>query len=109
YASTFVRGEHSFEVSLHLMDAIGAGEPGRALLDSLGVALDFAMPPVLRRELGPGHELTIARGRRELEESIAALYPRERSGFRALFELGEAAQRASLELDDGEPRAVEDT
>lgn len=109
YASSFRRGPFEFEVSLHLMDAVGPGEPGWVLLESLGVALDFAEPRILRRELGPGHDLEIPRGRRELERVIAERYPDQIAAFSELLELGERAQKASLELDGGAPRGLQET
>lgn len=98
YASSFRRKAFVFEVSLHLMDAIGPGEPGRELLESLGIStLEFLSPAVLRRELGADGAFEIPRGRVAFEAVIGDRFPRELDGFRALFELGAEAQRASLE------------
>lgn len=100
YASSFRRGEHVFEVSLHLIDAIGRGEPGRVLLESLGVStLELLSPELLRREVGEDGVLDIPRGRAAFEALIGERFPREVHGFRALFDLGREAQLASLEED----------
>ncbi len=86
YASAFGRGVFDFEISLHLMDAVGLGEPHRQVLDELGVgdALTLCKPAVLRHEHWPDRELVVPHGMGAFEEVMATHFPAERAGLAAL-------------------------
>ncbi len=98
YATTFTRGAFRFEVSLHLMDAVGPGQPNRALLDEVTRGcespLTFLRPEVLRREIWSDIELRIPHGTDELADVLAAHFPGERGGVGRLTALARRANEA---------------
>jgi phytoene dehydrogenase-like protein len=103
YATAFRRGGFSFEVSLHLMDAVGPGQPNGALLDSLTTGckapLSFRRPDVLRREIWPDCDLRIPWGMDSVLEVLAAEFPHEREGMRRLATIARMANETSREFD----------
>jgi prolycopene isomerase len=97
-AGAFRRAEFTFERSLHLMDAVGVGQPHRALLDELGVtdALELCRPAVLRRELWPEHDLLVPHGTEPWLELMTRSFPREAAGLVDFVRTAERAHAASL-------------
>jgi prolycopene isomerase len=96
YASTFRRGGFTFEVSLHLLDAVEPGEPNRRLLDDLGIAteLELLRPVAQRREIWPEHDLVIPYGRDAYLDALSRGFPAERQGLSRLLDLAHAAHDA---------------
>lgn len=89
YASTFERGGFTFEVSLHLIDAVGPGQPNRPMLDDLGLGdrVTFLEPSCLRREIWPAHDLRLPRGMAHYVDLFAAHFPKDKAGLAALADL----------------------
>src|SRR6188472_1282662 len=70
YATTFTRGRFELEVSLHLIDAIGPGQPNRHLLEEVGLDdLPLFRPMVLRRERWAEREILVPCGMDEYLET----------------------------------------
>ncbi len=96
YATTFERGRFTFEVSLHLIDAVGEGQPNRRLLDDLGVhGLDFVRPPSLRREIWPDLDWRIPHGIDPFLDLVGKEFPRELQGAKRLAALARRVNEAS--------------
>jgi phytoene dehydrogenase-like protein len=100
YATTFVREPFTFEVSLHLIDGVGPGQPYRSLLSELGVGDDlvFKKPEVLRRELWPEHDLRVPHGINAYLDVLGAHFPEDIQGLRQLFELAASAHQDAISL-----------
>lgn len=102
YATTFQRPPFSFEVSLHLIDAVGPEEPCRKLLQALGVSdeLAFQKPDARCREIWPEHDLRVPHGMDAYLELLGGHFPAERSGLAQLAELAHAAQKDTDEVSE---------
>jgi prolycopene isomerase len=100
YATTFVREPFSFEVSLHLIDAVGPGQPCRVLLQELGVGDEFVFlePAALRREIWPEHDLVVPHGMDAYLELLGAHFPEDLPGLRQLAELAKSAHKDAIQL-----------
>ncbi len=100
YATTFVREPFTFEVSLHLIDGMGKGQPYRGLLAELGVGDDlvFLKPEVLRRELWPDHDLRVPHGIDAYLDLLGAHFPGDVEGLRKLFELAASAHQEAVSI-----------
>jgi prolycopene isomerase len=110
YATTFERGAFSFEVGLHLLDAVGPGQPGRAVLDALGIGdLDLLSPAHLRREIWPDLDLRVPQGLPAYLDLLGAHFPAERGGLARLAALAQRLHGESISLDSPLPRAAVDT
>jgi prolycopene isomerase len=96
YASAFRRGAFDFEVSLHLMDAVGPGQPQREVLERLGVAeaIELCRPAALRREIWPEHDLVIPHGIDAWLALMGQTFPAERSGSSELVDVASRAHAA---------------
>lgn len=96
---SFQRLGFSFELSLHLMDAVGPGEPNRAVLDELGVTSALTLCPgaALRREIWPGLDLVVPQGMEPWLDQMATTFPAERGGLAALAQAGRLAHAAQQE------------
>lgn len=110
YATTFDRGAFTFEVGLHLLDAVGPGQPGRLVLDALGVGpLDLLSPSHLRREIWPDHDLRVPQGLPAYLDLLGAHFPAERAGLARLAALAQSLHGESTALDSPLPRGALDT
>ncbi|MEP7120094.1 MAG: NAD(P)/FAD-dependent oxidoreductase [Byssovorax sp.] len=109
YATTFERGGLTFEVGLHLLDAVGPGQPGRRVLDALGIGdldLDLLSPPHLRREIWPDLDLRIPQGLGPYLDLLGAHFPAERPGLARLAALSQGLHAESTALDSPLPRGA---
>lgn len=107
YATTFDRGAFTFEVGLHLLDAMGPGQPGRLVLDALGIGdLPLLTPTHLRRELWPDHDLRVPQGLGAYLDLLGGHFPAERHGLDALAALAESLHSESIALDSPLPRGA---
>jgi prolycopene isomerase len=110
YATTFDRGAFTFEVGLHLLDAVGPGQPGRLVLDALGIGtLDLLSPTYLRREIWPDHDLQVPQGLPAYLDLLGAHFPAEREGMTRLAALAAKLHAESTALDSPLPRGALDT
>jgi prolycopene isomerase len=110
YATTFERGDFTFEIGLHLLDAVGPGQPGRLVLDALGIGdLDLLSPPHLRREIWPDLDLRVPQGLPAYLDLLGAHFPAERAGMARLAALAERLHGESTALDSPLPRGALDT
>jgi all-trans-retinol 13,14-reductase len=100
YATMFQREPFSFEVSLHLMDAVGQGQPSRKLLDDLGVGdeLVFRKPEALRREIWPELDVRVPHGVDAYLRLLGAHFPADRAGLEQLAELARTAHADAIEI-----------
>jgi phytoene dehydrogenase-like protein len=107
YATTFDRGAFTFEVGLHLLDAIGPGQPGRLVLDALGVGdLELLSPTHLRREIWPDHDLRVPPGLEAYLDLLGAHFPAERRGLADLAALAQRLHGEATALDSPLPRGA---
>jgi phytoene dehydrogenase-like protein len=110
YATTFDRGGFTFEVGLHLLDAVGPGQPGRLVLDALGIGdLDLLSPAHLRREIWPDHDLRVPQGLPAYLDLLGGHFPAEREGIARLADLAQRLHGESTALDSPLPRGAFDT
>jgi phytoene desaturase len=100
YATMFQREPFLFEVSLHLMDAVGPGQPYRALLHDLGVSdeLVFLKPASLRREIWPDLDLRVPDGMDAYLGLLGAHFPADREGLSQIADLARTAHEDALEM-----------
>ena len=96
YASAFRRGVFDFEVSLHLMDAVGPEQPQRQVLEDIGIAeaLELCKPVALRHEIWPEHDLVIPHGLGPWLELMGEHFPSERPGLAELVRIASDAHAA---------------
>jgi prolycopene isomerase len=112
YATTFERGDFTFEVGLHLLDAVGPGQPGRLVLDALGIGdldLDLLSPAHLRREIWPDLDLRVPQGLPAYLDLLGRHFPAERDGLGRLAALAQRLHGESIALDSPLPRGALDT
>ncbi|MCA9573230.1 MAG: NAD(P)/FAD-dependent oxidoreductase, partial [Myxococcales bacterium] len=113
YATSFTRDGFEHEVSLHVLDAVGPGEPNHALLQQLDIAhrLELLEAPSVRREIWPaeGLDLWLPPELEDLLVYLTELAPVDGPGVRALFDLAsrvharcyDAVDAGRLNLDRG--------
>ncbi len=99
-AAAFVRGDYRFDASLHLLDAVGPGQPNRPLLDELGVTGDVQLVQDRwsHRERWPGLDLWIPQQADGWLETLRGAFPAEGSGLLGLMTLALDTQRALYDL-----------
>ena len=88
FATTFRRGDYTFEVSLHEMDAPFQGAIKRQMFEQLGVygAVEFVKIPEFFRYLKGDIDLTVPHDAQGAIEAYAAKWPAERKGIRRFFD-----------------------
>ena len=110
YATTFVRGRHEFEVSLHALSGIGTpGNRGRlwSILESLGITdrVEFLPIDPLYRAVAPDMDLRVPSGEQAAIDALCDAFPDERDGVRRVMNEVLAIQREADESSGlgGEP------
>ena len=106
-ATTWRRGEYSFEGSLHLLDAAGPAQPNGALLQELAIAdlLELRQPDVARREVWPdrGLDFTIETGPGGFVAALSAQFPQDQGGFAELMRLARVVHAQAWASMGGPP------
>ena len=90
YASSFVRGEFEFDVSLHWLPGLGTdNEPGplRSLLEECGVFDKLSLLPVhsFYRAIAPGIDYTMPFGTEAIINYLSDCFPTEKDNIRRFF------------------------
>ncbi len=86
---------------------MGPGQPGRLVLDALGVGdLELLSPTHLRREIWPDHDLRVPPGLEAYLDLLGAHFPAERRGLAALAALAQRLHGESTALDSPLPRGA---
>ncbi|MBW2453269.1 MAG: NAD(P)/FAD-dependent oxidoreductase [Deltaproteobacteria bacterium] len=111
-AGSFHREGFDFELSLHLIDAVGPGQPHRWVLEELGLAddLELSRPEWLRREIWPDGESLVPVGIEPWRDQMTSTFPGERRGIAQLARLAEQAHgayRSATAAAPGLPRVVD--
>ena len=106
YATTFMRGGHEFEVSLHELSGIGPPEDRGGLwevLDALDITskVDFVQIPEFYRAIGPDLDLRVPVGREAALDAFCRAFPRERKGLTRLMDTSFAIQAAGTAIGVG--------
>ncbi len=88
YATSFTRGDFTFDATLHMIDGVAQGQSMHTLLEQCGVAdrISFAKIPDFARVVYPGLDIRIPSG--DLPGVVSAFenaFPGERDGIRSLF------------------------
>ena len=85
-AGSFHRDGFDLELSLHLVDAIGPGDPNRWVIDELGLSrhLELDRPDGQRREIWPDGDSHVPVGIEPWCDELATTFPTERHGFEQL-------------------------
>ena len=98
-ATTFHRDPYRFDASLHLLDAVGEGQPNRALLDDLGVSshLRFVQDRWSQRNCWPDLDLWLPQRADGWLETLRDAFPAEGSGLLRLMTLALDTQAALYE------------
>ncbi|MBI4829446.1 MAG: NAD(P)/FAD-dependent oxidoreductase [Nitrospinae bacterium] len=87
FATTFRRGDYTFEVSLHELDAPYYGAVKRQMFEQLGVydGVEFVKIPEFFRYRKGDVDLTVPHDAKGAIEAYAAQWPAERKGIRRFF------------------------
>ena len=90
YASSFVRGEFEFDVSLHWLPGLGTdSEPGplRSLLMECGIFEKLSLLPVhsFYRAIAPGIDYTMPFGTEAIIEYLSDCFPAEKDNIHRFF------------------------
>lgn len=88
YATSFRRGDFTFDAVLHMIDGVGKGQKMRRLLEECGVAdkIEFVKIKDFGRIILPDYDLRLPSG--DIEGVVSILenaFPHERKGIRSLF------------------------
>lgn len=105
FATTWARGGYRFEASLHLMDAVGKGQPNGDLLDELGIAeaITWCAPDPMRRDVWcrRGVAIDVPQGAQAWLAAMQTRFPADRDGFPAFLARAGAAHAACYRLMRG--------
>jgi prolycopene isomerase len=85
YIRPVVSGEYVFDLGLHYVGKLGAGEPFRELLNQLGLdGLEFVElnPDAMDRYVFPDYQFDFCKGEERLTERLLRDFPREERGVR---------------------------
>jgi prolycopene isomerase len=106
FASSFTRGPYEVEVSLHMLDAVGPGDPNRAVLEDTGIAsrIELQRGRWLRRELWPdqGIDLWIPHGVVGYVNALESEFPGSGDEVSAFFaSCAHIHERCYAAIEDG--------
>jgi len=96
YAANFDRGGYRFDASLHMLDAVEEEGANRPIWERLNLHkhVPTAIPPIIRREVWPAHDLVMPHGLDGWKTTLAKAFPGQADGFGRLADLAVAVQDA---------------
>ena len=88
YATSFKRGEYTFDSAFHMLDGVGKGQLWRSYFDKCGIedSVEFIKLKYSFRIIFPEHDIRLPSG--NLPEVINVLeqnFPNEKEGIQSLF------------------------
>jgi phytoene dehydrogenase-like protein len=98
YLNPFRRGQYTFDPGVHYVGELGAGEPFRRVLETLGIAdaVPFVEldPDGFDRYVFPDFELRLCKGKERFRNRLVELFPKEERGIDRFMAILGRLQRA---------------
>jgi all-trans-retinol 13,14-reductase len=88
YATSFKRGDYTFDSSFHMLDGVGKGQFWRSFFDKCGIedSIEFTKLKYSFRMIFPGHDIKLLSGNlQEVINTLEESFPNEKEGIRSLF------------------------
>ena len=88
YATSFKRGDYTFNSTLHMLDGVGKGQFWRSFFEKCGIynSVEFTKLKYSFRLIFPEHDIRLPSGNlEEVINTLEANFPNEKEGIRSLF------------------------
>jgi phytoene dehydrogenase-like protein len=88
YATSFKRGDYTFDSSFHMLDGVGKGQFWRSFFDKCGIedSIEFTKLKYSFRMIFPEHDIRLPSGNlKEVINTLEESFPNEKKGIHSLF------------------------
>ncbi len=88
YATSFKRGDYTFDSAFHMLDGVGKGQFWRSFFDKCGIedSVEFTKLKYSFRMIFPEHDIKLPSGDlQEVMNTLEANFPDEKEGIGSLF------------------------